>query len=590
MPQRLEHYQELAKRMIEADRERDIAFEAYDLMYHNGWNLPPELKKLEWIRKVISSDPHDAVASGRRVLSTLPPRPRVLPFSDDQLNRDKANEIERILRWALKQANRRRRGTVEADVVQSALLYSEVVANVVDVDWQIEQAKSLNASPSRLKAMRRYGRFMFNVFNPRSTHVLYSAFMPEAVLICQNRPAVEVVAEWGDRAKALRAAAESGRQVKVYDYCDYDVRALWLEEEGGNGESVILSPEEHGLGFLPFTAQVGGSTLEEKGVHQRQPILYPIYTSGAWDTQNLIQTFLTSDSLARAAAPRYAAEGANPEGVKVDYNDPSRIAEVPAGNSLKELRPPEIDQALMQLEQLHSAKIDKSTISRVLQGGEVPAGLAFSALNMLTQTALGALRPAKDLAEKSLAELLTLMLHWVQYTGKPFEARGFSEDDAGAEYTLEPDEIDPTEWIVEVELTPDVPTDRLQRINAAALAVQIGYSQESALEDIGVEDPKRELKKRTKEQVQAFLLQQKFQELQMQQQMAAQQAQMAQQMEAQAMAQQQAMQGQPGLGGPVMGGQGMDPAMGGIPPAMSNPGATREMASGMDRMGQGVME
>jgi hypothetical protein len=474
--------------------------------------------------------------------------------------------------------------------VQSALLYSEVVANVVDVDWQIEQAKSLNASTSRLKAMRRYGRFMFNVFNPRSTHVLYSAFMPEAVLICQNRPAMEVVAEWGDRAKALRAAAESGKQVKVYDYCDYDVRALWLEEEGGNGESVILSPEEHGLGFLPFTAQVGGSTLEEKGVHQRQPILYPIYTSGAWDTQNLIQTFLTSDSLARAAAPRYAAEGANPEGVKVDYNDPSRIAEVPAGNTLKELRPPEIDQALMQLEQLHSAKIDKSTISRVLQGGEVPAGLAFSALNLLTQTALGALRPAKDLAEKSLAELLTLMLHWVKYTGKPFEARGFSEDDAGADYTLDPAEIDPTEWIVEVELTPDVPTDRLQRINAAALAVQIGYSQESALEDIGVEDPKRELKKRTKEQVQAFLLQQKFQELQMQQQMAAQQAQMAQQMEAQAMAQQQAMQGQPGLGGPVMGGEGMNPAMGGIPPAMSNPGATREMASGMDRMGQGVME
>jgi len=601
MARELKYFQDLAVRWTKEDRERQSAFRAYDQMYHNDWSLPPGIQELKWVRKVISSDPYDAVAAGTRVLSTLMPHIKIQPTFNNQATKEKANEWERNLKWQLKSANRRRQGGIVRDVVKSALLYDEVVMNVIDLDYQIEQKDLFKGNTKREKAARRYGRYMVNTYHPGDVIVRYSNLMSEAVLLVQKKDALLVMDEWGDLAKKLQKLQEADdRTVTLYDYTDYDYRCVWAEYGPGSGAGgdafEILNPDKHDMPFLPWVAMVGGSTMESNEKHKRQPILYSIYTGGAWETQNVVKSLYTSEVISRSAAPRFKQEGASQLDAEVDYGDPTKIAKVPPGSTLQELRPPEIDKALAEIDDRIAGSIDKSTVSRILQGGDVPSGTAFATLNLATQTAVGALKPAKDLSEKALAEMFTQMLLWVEYTGVSLDAYGSDKDDRGKQYRIEADEIEPSAIYIDVELVPDVPTDRQQRANTAALMVgSIDYPKELALEDVGVEDPQDAMKQRAKEKLYESMVDNEIQRQQLATQMEfqtmMQQQQMAMQMAAEQSANSPMMRGPgPGGNGSTPGGQGYNPAMSGLPAQMGAPQATREMIGGQDIEGNPVEE
>ena len=57
--------------MVQGDTKRDEMFRAMDAMWQGDWSLPQELAELRWIHKVVSTDPHDAVRAGSRVLSSV---------------------------------------------------------------------------------------------------------------------------------------------------------------------------------------------------------------------------------------------------------------------------------------------------------------------------------------------------------------------------------------------------------------------------------------------------------------------------------------------------------------------------------------
>jgi len=601
----LKYFQDLAERWRREDITRHNALLAYDRMYHSEWSLPLEIEELRWVRKVISTDPYDAVAAGTRVLSTLMPHIRIQPTFNNEATKDKANNWERNLKWQLKSSNRRRQGGIVRDVVKSALLYDEVIANVIDLDYQIAQKSLFSGNTKREKAARRYGRFMVNTYHPKDVIVRYSNLMPESVLLTQKKDALLIMDEWGVLAKGLEVFREqTDRTVLLYDFMDYDYRCVWVEH-GGDGIP-ILAPEKHDMPFLPWVAMVGGSTMEEEERHKRQPLLYSIYTSGAWDTQNIVKSLYVSEVITRAAAPRYKQEGANQADTEIDYGDPTKIAKVPAGSTLGELRPPEIDRGLAEIDDRIAGSIDKSTVSRILSGGDVPSGTAFATLNLATQTAVGALKPAKDLAEKALAEMFVQMLLWVEYTGNSLDAYGSEKDDLGKPYSIDAEEVDPTALFIDVELVPDVPTDRQQRANTASLLVgSVDYPKEMALEDVGVDDPQQAMNQRRKEillesMIDNFIRQQQLtteaqiqmmqQQAQMQMQMQAQQQQeAAMQQQQSAMDQQQGMPGFEQVSG-VPGGQANNPQMGGLPPQMANPNVTRENVTGEDITGNPVEE
>jgi hypothetical protein len=117
-------------------------------------------------------------------------------------------------------------------------------------------------------------------------------------------------------------------------------------------------------------------------------------------------------------------------------------------------------------------------------------------------------------------------------------------------------------------------------------------SRERGLEEAGVSDPQTEMKQAMYEAIMQNELQIALQtaqaKAQLQIQMLAMQMQQAQQ---QAMMMQQQGGGQqlpnepPPPGIPGAEGQGFNPAMGGQPPAMMQPEATREMQTGRARGG-----
>ncbi|MGW8178125.1 MAG: hypothetical protein ACWGQW_04930 [bacterium] len=585
MPKKLEDYQKIAKQLIDRDRKLINDYDQYELMDQCVWALPADMPG--WVKTVISSDPHDAVTAGARVLSGLDDRIKLHPLSSTSPDKQRANEWERNLLWQMMNVNRRAPSKKQREMARSALLYDAVMAQVVDLDYQIEAMKMFGGSTARYDTARRYGRFMVNVHNPKNVRVRYSSSMPEAVLLHELRPAQAIMDEWGDLAKKLKQYADEDKSVKYYDYMDYEMRCVWIE---GEGEAMpIVKPMEHGLSFLPWAIAVGGE--------ERRPLLYAILKTDEWNVQNMVKSLYTSEVIAHAGSPRYKEEGANPSETEVDYGDTARTAKVPAGNVLTPIPPPQIDQALLQIDDRVSAAMDKSTVSRILLGGDLPSGTAYATLNLATQTALGSLKRSKEVTEKALAEVYTLMLLWTAESGKSLYGYESKGDNVGEEYVIESDEIEPSAIYITVKLEPDVPTDRMQKINAAIMAQQIGLSKERALEELGISDPEAELDQfwmekmeenrmniiMQEEQFQAQAQQQMIMQ-QLQQQMAMEQQQQAQDMQAQQQLEQQYMQGmmnqQEAPGIPGLGGQGFNPAFGGTPPAMFAPEMTREEVTG----------
>lgn len=585
---------------------RNIAFDTYMSMYKSGWDLPREIRGLPWVQKVINSDPYDAIQTGMRILATIPMSIRYQPLLQGELNRQRAEVIEKVLKWQFRNANRRRSRTVEAELAKMALLYELCAAKVQDVDWEIERRKSIGADTKRLKMKRGLGRFKIQPYDSRSIFPLWSNDMLEGVLVVQHRRAIDVVKEWGQRASQYEDLVKYslnayGRDwVTYYEWQDFDNSMVWVRPgqewlyptTPAEMEHWVLDEGRQPLPFLPW-AVLGGSELENDAVHRHQPLLYPVYATGAWDIKNIVQTLGVSEVIAHTGAPRYVEEGPNQQQAQIDYGEPERIAKMPAGNTLKPVPPPQLDAALANVEAMLSSQIDKSTVARILQGGDLPAGTAFATLNLATQTAVGVLSPFKDLTQKTLAQIATVMLQWVAHTKKDIMGYATDRDNVGQQLSIEASEISMEHIYIDVELHPDTATDKQQKVNTAAIAVaQLDMSIETALDEIGIEDPRAEMRKRMFEKMAQHELDLQFQkeilEMQTAVQMQAEQASMAMQMEMQmamqqSQQQQQAPQQPPmmsagqmpegGGGNPFGGpeGQGFNPAVGGASPAGAAP-------------------
>ena len=501
----LQFYTDLAIEMLKRDKERDIMFAEMNRMWMSDWDLPFEPKG--YIHKVISTDPHDAVRSGMRVLSSGDPRIKLQPLSPDPDNRKKANRIERALYWHFKNASRRRSAEAVADVVLSALLYDEVCAQVVHIPWQIEQSKSLKQDTKRLEAAEEYGPFAVILRNPKDVHVTYSDYMAEEVLMQKVMSVEEIVSFWGkDNTKKLVKDAKNLKDnegepyATLYDYTDLDKRVVFAElqtrqdmlTEPGPAAVEIMN-EDHGLPFLPWVCRVGGTNMFDSGIAQRIPMLWSIYMSGQWNTQNIIETLVASEALSYAGASRIAIEGPTPN-IQVDYGEPGRPLWVPPGHSITDLRPPVIDAGLLAIGDRVADRMAKSTIPRVLQTGDVPSGTPFSALNLITQSGLKSLVPYKHLAEQSLSGIFRMMLKWIDHSGEEVtaftERKSLNGDVYGEQITIKKGDFDVNNIYLTVELAEDAPVDRVARANVGRMMkTDMNYPVAKVMEFLGETDP-----------------------------------------------------------------------------------------------------
>ena len=611
--------QDLAQIMMENDSDRDLMIEDMDAMWESRWELPDKLT-MDWMHKVVSTDPHDAIRAGTRVLSSVSPRIRMAPLGPN--DKDTVSRVERALSWHFKNASKRRRASILRDVVLSSLLYDEVVAQVVYLPHQIKQLKAFEGDTTRAKAAERYGPFSIIVHNPVDVNVRYSDYMPEAVLLHKIIPLRELVAFWGKRADKLEKkldALEDAQEpyVTLYDYTDLDDRVVWavpspnkrMAGPDAGGASMLLK-EEHKLGFLPWVARVGGTSLFGSGSMQRVPLLWSLHKSKQWATQNIAETLMISEIIAYAAAPRLKTTTFSGEGVEVDYGDAGRHVDIRPGEDVEAMLPPVLDENLALVSDRIQSRIAKSTVPNVLQTGDFPSGTAFATLNLATQSGIKSLSPYKELAELACADIFTQMLYWINKSGD--SVISFYEDKNSIEQlVVTKDDFDVNNIYLEVELTADVPTDRMARINGAAMANEAGFiSKESGSEEIGITDPgaereqiRTEMNEDTEHQI---LILKRMEEVKREEQLKTNEAMFQQQMK-----QQQAMQppgpdqgsAAAGLRNPATqqqfaqqrgyanaGGQGFSPNQGGNPPAMANPNGTRESMRGTSFTGDALVE
>lgn len=536
--EKLDYWVDRAATMVSNDIPKTEMMMAMDRMWRCEFDLPPRIKKMKWIRKVTNTDPHNAIRTGTRVLSSIRPLIKVNPIGDMVADRENMDEMERALQWHFKNAERRRRASILRDIVLSALLYDEIVARVVFLPHQIKAHKAFKGDSKRLEAAERYGKYAITVVNPKDVHIRYSDWMPEEVLYKQNYTLKDVQAFWGEKANALTKKAKSLKHKKdeiektnvtVYDQSVLGKRVIYAflqndlatYHEPTVEDAVEIIREENNIPFLPWVARVGGTTLYDDPRHQRVPLLYAVHNTNEWKNACVVETLITSEATYYASAPRDMVEGPT-DNVEVEYGTPGNRVFVPPGHKYSRLLPPGIDSNLAMIADRINNRIGEATVSKVLRSSDFPAGAAFQTMNLAIQTGAKALNPYKELSEQAMAEIFTHMLYWVDYTGEEITAYPRSNR------SREPEEFDPVQMpdgsfltpdaesateekhdivtigpdsfavehiYIDVELTADIPTDRVSRVNAAGMAVQtLGVSQTSGQEWAGITNPTMEMK------------------------------------------------------------------------------------------------
>jgi hypothetical protein len=598
----LDYYFDLAESLIETYKPRNDLFTAMDRLFYKDWDFPSGMP--DWVMKVVATDPADAVLTTVRTFATLLPRFKVLPMLPNEANRKRANEIETAISYNFQQAGRRNDNSVAWDIMMSATLYAEVAAQVIYLPYQEKVLKAMGKDTRRLKATKRFGDFAFIIHNPANVYPIWSEYGLEGVLTVRVQDVDEFRATWGNLS--LKVVTEKDYDeskctyVTSFDYIDYDKRCVWgvlseTPEVSARGAGIKVLEEDNKMGFIPYAIRRWGNSMSVDTNRRVMPLLQSIHDSGQWNMLNVLESLDASLTIKRAAQPQYAAELPPGQDIEIDNTEPVGTAKLPAGTrSFTPLPAQSVDQRLTVEKNQFKANSWQMTVAKALQSLEFPSGTAYSSVNQILSVATGSLSPYKLLGQHALEEVAHQMLCWLKYYGKEHgkvDLYGQYGDKTrmGQEVNIASDTIDPDALQIEVILTADMPVDKLQQVNGAVLLKQNFRVPESDLiEDLVGGDPAELAKRRTLEDYQQAYIQADLQRIAMAPQMEAQertmqmQAGIAQEQNSQAMEQEQAAREQEAQlagaeqnaspGNENLGGMGMNPAMGGMPPVQANRG------------------
>ena len=631
MTEHIEHFVEIANEMIERYGTLRIMQDKLDRMSRLEWNRPPGMNA-PWMRDFKTTAPYDAVRAGVRVLSGLDEDVTIDPYAFPEMTEGdltsaklKANAWEMALKWQMNRAARRR-AILRQDVTRSALMYDEIVGQVIHLPTQIKAIKKMGGKTNRQEAALRYGDFAVLLRNPKSVYTRYSDYMLEAVLYTAVKRPEDIQAFWN--SPDLGALIENGEASKkwvLFDYVDYDRRVVFcypgetvqrinpggvieLEngKEGVAPEAIELMNESWEYDFLPWACVIGGTQLDQAPENSRFPLLYGILQADQWNNTNIIGTLMMSEAIAEAARPDVARQGIQPDSIEATYGQPGGTWDVPAGHTVTPMPDKGLDPALREALDRQLGDMSRATIPQVLVNAESMPNEPFAGFNQRIQQAMASLMPYKFLSERWFEDAYRLMLYWAKESDKSIVGYGRSKDKelSPSIYEIMPKDIDKNSIYLKVELQADVPIDKQQRMMTAIQASrELKMPTRDVLEMLGDTNPEQTLKEWMTEQMDmayfnGVLEKIQFDASQALEQQRAQAQLQAQVQQAQGMIEQQAAQAQQAQQAPQPGtppgipgaeGQGFNPAAGGIPPQMGAPGATMEGQTGMTRGGEPVV-
>src|SRR3990172_6012039 len=533
---KIDEYLELAKDAVEADESRDKMFMRQDKMWRMEWDKEAELRKLfPWMHPIRSSDAHDSLRGVQRILSKREPAITVWPASDDPVEIETADRIEKSLKWFWKTTLQKSRSNALADIVMSAARYDEVTGQVIFIPYQkdllegfLVKSKDKAAQArfeKRAEAMEKAGPFSIIIRNPLSVHATYSEYVVEQVVYASVWTPTDIVNFYGASAQEMQTKIDTDKaeeQYAVIDITDHSNRFTFAipVHDGflvassfktlGAKDAITILDKKNTLGFIPWICTMGGTELEPDEAHKRIPMLYSIDQSGQYDTQNLLGSIVVGEAISHAAAARRLKSGPGAEDMEVNYGDPALDIVARPGQDYKPLERPQLDQALFQLYGVMGQQMQKSTLPPVLQGGAVPSQ-TFSTLNLAVQSGMVTIDPYKRLGERWVSEACLQMLEWVRKHGEPVTAMVRRKNDAGdkiiEKFQILPSDLGETTRQIDVEFQAETPVNKPAMIQGASLLKQLGAPTRVALEEAGETNARGLMEEATFELLEKFFLQ-----------------------------------------------------------------------------------
>lgn len=600
----LENTVKFAQRMIDDNKQLRAKLEAMDRMWRNEWDLPDGMDK-QWIYKAIDSSPSEALNTAVKSFSANHPKPKLVPLSPDPDDETNANNIERGLLWEYRNADKRSETRLTPDGIRSALRHDKVCIQVIHlpthydsikaayekIEDEDERTQKLTTLEKRRKAALRKGDFIINMRNSMNVYHRYSELGLEAVLLVQEMRAGDIASLWEKLASFLNDGSEDWED-KMYNYYDFqslEQRSVWLGTDDGGEDSAPdkILHEENEIPFISWAIRTGGSSLDDKPEDRCNPYLNTVYTSKAWQLACMLYTAAVSEVIKYSGGPRVVTKTMTGEGVDIDFDGDQAALNLKQTEDASPFPSVPIDHAVMEMYDRQRAAMDGQTGVRVLNNPNFNSNVAFATINALMKSALDGLQPWRELTEMAFADMFELMLLWIDFSERPILFYGNTKADKGQQYAIKPEHFDPDNIYLSVELSADVPTDRVEQANVSTILYErLGYSLKRIMEQLGEEDPQGVMKERSFEEMVKAEIQNAIQQKQALSQMQLQQLmQAAQQMQQGPPPQQEYQQGpvpeQPAFD--IMQGQGTD--AGGLSQAQVAPGMTREQVAGADMEG-----
>ena len=485
----LKWFEGRANYLEKQNKERDDMFDALDDYRHGEWALDEELLEIDWIHE--SRDPIFAQQSdsAKHILADVNPSISLLPYSPGGDGTDIADRHEKGLRWLLDSASRRRQATIVQDVVSSAVDYAEVTAQVVYIPQQIKDVKAAGGNAQRYESMLRRGPFAVIIHNPRTVYVRYSDMGAEEVELRTEEDPHNIIDLWGKKADKLKKIMKDDKNfpdtVTLRDYTSYDYRAVWVD---WGGKRIEIERAKWPWPFLPWVARIGGTSLEDKQF-QRKPLLANMYHFDLYDDINRVRTLRFSDMIRTASEPRDVFESDTRQSPDIDASSGDLYTHIKTEEGLTPRPPRTPDPSMSTLYAELRGDVQKSTLSEMLLGAEVPTGAAFASINLVTESALKVLRSPQTLAQNAIADILETMLLYIHYDNSDVTSYGTGKNDRGDEYLIAGEEIVPKNLYISVKLEADLPTDYQARTVTARAQIDAGInSRVGAMEDIGIKN------------------------------------------------------------------------------------------------------
>ncbi|RPI95506.1 MAG: hypothetical protein EHM40_02830 [Chloroflexi bacterium] len=629
MPRTFEYYRGKIAEMMANDSDSYDIFYQVDKMFHGEIALPAQLQDLDDVRLIKDSSPHDALYNATVALANSRMRLDVTPLGDAEAEFVSANRMEQALQWNWEKANMRGPSRKIWDISHSALRYDLCVTRVDDLMFWLPKDKSKWSKANKRAA--RLGRFPITVIPPHNIHTQISSTSGAfCVLSARNLPLSEVL----DYYESLAGTNKEGRKIKatiqavkeeagneeyselrfmLYQYTDDDKRLDYghlagdetVDEAGGGADDFIFVDTENKIPFLPYTVRGGASEVEVDPKYKYHPMLASAHWHELWQNSVLVRSLVFSDIIRRVRETRefYRGPGTQDQAPADDGSGGAKA--LPPNVDVVRPQPTTVDPQSFQVLGAIEQSLQGTTSASAIGNLSRYSNTAFSTMNAIVQVEMGKLNPQKNIIQDTIADEVYLFCEWAKFTKIPIQA--WREEPAkvmntelprGEEIQIGENDYDLYRTFIKCTITPETPTDKMQQMNIVEKLVGLGMSMEEALEMMNVSHAALQKDKRAKEmlkdgKVNALIT--KFNaQAQADVQVATQQklAALEQQKMEQAQAA-QAGQGAPG-GEPSptpfsgMGGSGMNPAEGGMPPMEGAPGMGREQMTGMDRTGEDV--